>query len=36
MNKRRLVRGPLTVLNAVLDELLQLAVLANQAVPWLF
>jgi hypothetical protein len=36
MNKWRLLEGPLTVLNAVLDEILQFAVFAHQAVPWLF
>ena len=35
MKKWRLLRAPLTVLNAVLDEILQFAILARQAVPWL-
>jgi len=33
---QRHFKGLLTVLNAVLDEILQVAVLAQQAVPWLF
>jgi hypothetical protein len=36
MNKWRLWEGPLTRLNAVLDEILQMAVYAHQVVPWLF
>ena len=35
MIKWRRLRAPLTALNAVLDEILQFAVLAQQAVPWL-
>ncbi|MEJ2737249.1 MAG: hypothetical protein P8189_27450 [Anaerolineae bacterium] len=35
MNKWRRWRAPLTALNALLDEMLQFAVLAQQAVPWL-
>lgn len=35
MNNWRPWRGALAVLNTVLDEILQFAVLARQAVPWL-
>jgi hypothetical protein len=35
MNKWRRWRALLTALNALLDEILQFAVLAQQAVPWL-
>ena len=35
MNDWRFFKGPRTVLNAVMDEILQFAVLAQQAVPWL-
>jgi hypothetical protein len=35
MHRWRLLRGPLAVLNAMLDEILQFAVFARQAVPWL-
>ena len=35
MNHWRLLKGPLTVLNAVLDEILQFAVFAHQVVPGL-
>lgn len=35
MNRWPLVKRPLAVLNAVLDEVLQFAVVARQAVPWL-
>jgi hypothetical protein len=35
MNKWRLMKGLLAALNDVLDEILQFAVLARQAVPWL-
>ena len=36
MNKWRLSKGALALLNTVLDEILQFALYAHQAVPWLF
>ena len=35
MNNWRLLKGPLTVLNAVLDQILQLAAFVHQVVPGL-
>ena len=35
MNNWRLLKGPLTALNTLLDNLLQLAVFAHQVVPGL-
>jgi hypothetical protein len=35
MNKWWLSKGALTLLNTVLDEILQFALFAHQAVPWL-
>ena len=34
MNRWQLFKGPRAVLNALLDEILQFALLAQQAVPW--
>jgi hypothetical protein len=35
MNNWRLLKRPITALNTLLDEILQFAVFAQQAVPWL-
>jgi hypothetical protein len=35
MKNWRLLKGPLTAMNRLLDEILQFAVFAHQVVPWL-